>query len=199
MALFNKKDKQKKEKEKPQKKPLEIWYTEDGTKIGDDGYPTTPLRTKMHHVWNAYFIYAMILLDWGLACTLLGWFSGETFTDWELRATGGWEYNGYRLATLVRIEALVCLWTAVASVILNLKGFAWMYDRASNGLVNGLMYALLGISIAIELVALFMIHIISPACLINIVLIVMTIITMKQIDEERPSLKKAKRFRKEVK
>ena len=44
-----------------------------------------------------------------------------------------------------------------------------------------------------------MIHIISPACLINIVLIVMTIITMKQIDEERPSLKKAKRFRKEVK
>ena len=37
MALFNKKDKQKKEKEKPQKKPLEIWYTEDGTKIGDDG------------------------------------------------------------------------------------------------------------------------------------------------------------------
>ena len=61
------------------------------------------------------------------------------------------------------------------------------------------MYALLGISIAIELVALFMIHIISPACLINIVLIVMTIITMKQIDEERPSLKKAKRFRKEVK
>ena len=28
MALFNKKDKQKKEKEKPQKKPLEIWYTE---------------------------------------------------------------------------------------------------------------------------------------------------------------------------
>ena len=190
---------EKKEKEKPQKKPLEIWYTEDGTKIGDDGYPMTPLRTKMHHVWNAYFIYAMILLVWGLACTLLGWFSGETFTDWELRATGGWEYNGYRLATLVRIEALVCLWTAVASVILNLKGFAWMYDRASNGLVNGLMYALLGISIAIELVALFMIHIISPACLINIVLIVMTIITMKQIDEERPSLKKAKRFRKEVK
>ena len=82
------------------------------------------------------------------------WFSGETFTDWELRATGGWEYNGYRLATLVRIEALVCLWTAVAGVILNLKGFAWMYDRASNGFVNGLMYALLGISIAIELVAL---------------------------------------------
>lgn len=43
MALFNKKEKQKKEKEKPQRKPLEIWYTEDGTKIGDDGYPMTPI------------------------------------------------------------------------------------------------------------------------------------------------------------
>ena len=48
MALFNKKDKQKKEKEKPQKKPLEIWYTEDGTKIGDDGYPMTPLLSLIH-------------------------------------------------------------------------------------------------------------------------------------------------------
>ena len=46
MALFNKKDKQKKEKEKPQKKPLEIWYTEDGTKIGDDGYPMTPFAPR---------------------------------------------------------------------------------------------------------------------------------------------------------
>lgn len=199
MALFKKKDKKKEEKEKPQKKPIEIWYTEDGTKIGDDGYPMTSVRTKMHNIWNGYFIYAMILLVWGLACTLIGWFSGETFTDWELRATGGWEYNGYRVATLARIEALVCLWTAVAGVIINFKGFSWMYDRADAKFLNGLMYALLGISIAIELVALFMIHIISPACLVSIVLIAMTIVTMKQVEEERHSLKKAKRFRKEVK
>lgn len=200
MALFKKKDKKEKKKkeqeEKPEKKPLITWYTEDGTKIGDDGYPMTSLRTKMHRIWNAHFIYAMILLIWGLACMLLGWFSGETFTDWELRATGGWEYNGYRVATLVRVEALICLWTAVAGVIINLKGFAWMYDRRESRLLNILLYAFLGLSIAVELVALFMIHIISPCCLINIVLIAMTIVTMKQIEEERPTLKKAKKFRK---
>ena len=50
----------------------------------------------------------------------------------------------------------------------------------------------LGISIAIELVALCMIQITSLACLVNIMLIAMTIVTMKQIDEERPTLKKAK-------
>lgn len=199
MALFSKKENKKEEKDKPQKKPIEIWYTEDGTKIGDDGYPMTPLRRKMHNIWNAYFIYALILVIWGVGCTVGSYFSGETFTDWELHTTGGWEYNGYRMATLMRIEALICLWTAVAGVILNLKGFAWMYDRHSAGFVNGLLYAVLGLSIAIELVSLFMIHLISPACLINIVLIAMTIVTMKQIEEERPTLKKAKRFRKEVK
>ena len=202
MALFKKKDKKEKKKdqeEKPQKKPLEIWYTEDGTKIGDDGYPMTQLRTKMHNIWNGYFVYAIILLIWGLACTLMSWFSGETFTDWELRATGGWEYNGFRVATLARVEALICLWTAVLGVIINFKGFAWMYDRQDPKFLNIFLYALLGLSIAIELVALFMIHIISPACLVNIVLIAMTIVTMRQIDEERPTLKKAKKFRKEVK
>ena len=65
MALFKKKDKKKEQEEKPQKKPLEIWYTEDGTKIGDDGYPMTQLRTKMHNIWNGYFIYAIFLLIWG--------------------------------------------------------------------------------------------------------------------------------------
>lgn len=200
MALFKKKDKkEKKSEDKPQKKPLEIWYTEDGTKIGDDGYPMTPLRSKMHNIWNGYFIYAIILLIWGLACTIVPYLSGETFTDWELHTSGGWEWNGYRLPTLMRIEALICLWTAVAGVIINLKGFSWMYDRGSAGLLNGLLYGILGLSIAIEVVVLFMIHIISPACLVNIILIAMTIITMKQIEEERPSLKKAKRFRKEVK
>ena len=32
----------------PEKKPLVINYDADGVRIGDDGYPMTPARTRMH-------------------------------------------------------------------------------------------------------------------------------------------------------
>lgn len=198
MALFSKTDK-KEDKEKPQKKPLEIWYDADDVRIGDDGYPMTPTRKKMHNIWNAYFIYAIVLLVWGCACMVLAYFTGETFTDWELVASGGHEVNGIQLGTVMRVEALVCLWSAVAMVVLNFKGFAWLYDRQESTFFKGLFYGLGIVSVVMEIAFLALSHLPSPACLINIVFIVITILAMKQVDEERPTLKKAKKVRKEVK
>lgn len=198
MALFKKKD-NKNEEEKPQKKPLEIWYDANDVRIGDDGFPMTPTRKKMHNIWNAYFIYAIVLMVWGCACMVLAYFTGETFTDWELVASGGHEVNGIQLGTVLRVEALVCLWSAVALVVLNFKGFAWLYDKQESTFFKGLLYGLGIISVVMEIAFLVLSHLPSPACLINIVFIVLAIVTMQQVKEERPSLKKAKKVRKEVK
>ncbi len=198
MALF-KKNKKKEAKEKPQKKPLEIWYDANDVRIGDDGYPMTPIRQRMHTIWNAFFIYAIVLLVWGCACMVLAYFTGETFVDWELIATGGHTVNGIQLGTVMRIEALVCLWSAVAMVVLNFKGFAWLYDKQESAFFKGLLYGLGIVSVIMEIAFLALPHLLSPACFVNIFFIVFAIITMKKVKEERPTLKKAKKVRKEVK
>ena len=195
MALFKKEDK----KEKLQKKPLEIWYDADDVRIGDDGYPMTPIRKKMHNIWNAFFIYAIVLLVWGCACMVLAYFTGETFTDWELVASGGHEVNGIQLGTVMRVEALVCLWSAVALVVLNFKGFAWLYDKQESTFFKGLLYGLGIVSLVMEIAFLALSRLPSPACLVNIVFIVFAVLSMQQVKEERPTLKKAKKVRKEVK
>ena len=195
MALFKKEDK----KEKLQKKPLEIWYDADDVRIGDDGYPMTPIRKKMHNIWNAFFIYAIVLLVWGCACMVLAYFTGETFTDWELVASGGHEVNGIQLGTVMRVEALVCLWSAVALVVLNFKGFAWLYDKQESTFFKGLLYGLCIVSVVMEIAFLALSRLPSPACLVNIVFIVFAVLSMQQVKEERPTLKKAKKVRKEVK
>ena len=195
MALFKKEDK----KEKLQKKPLEIWYDADDVRIGDDGYPMTPIRKKMHNIWNAFFIYAIVLLVWGCACMVLAYFTGETFTDWELVASGGHEVNGIQLGTVMRVEALVCLWSAVALVVLNFKGFAWLYDKQESTFFKGLLYGLGIVSVVMEIAFLALSRLPSPACLVNIVFIVFAVLSMQQVKEERPTLKKAKKVRKEVK
>ena len=51
----------------------------------------------------------------------------------------------------------------------------------------------------VEIAFLVLTYLPSPACFINIVFIVLAILTMKQVKEERPTLKKAKKVRKEVK
>lgn len=197
MALFKKKEKA--EKKKPEKQPIEIWYDADDVRIGDDGYSMTPVRSRMHNIWNGYFIYAAICAVWGCVCMVSAWFTGETFTSWELTTTGGMMINGIQLSLVLRIEALICLWTAVISVVLNIKGFHWMYDRDESTLFRVLLYGLLAISVVIDVVAMVVVHVLSPACTTSIIYILMTYFTMKKIEEERPTLKKAKKVRKEVK
>ncbi len=197
MALFKKKEKT--EEEKPQKQPLEIWYDANDVRIGDDGYPMTPIRTRMHHLWNGFFIYAAVCAVWGCVCMVSAWFTGEQFTSWELTTAGGAQINGIQLSLVLRIEALVCLWTAVISVVLNIKGFHWMYDGDDSTLFRVLFYGLLAVAVVIDVVALAMIHLPSPACTVTIIYVLITFFTMKKVEEERPTLKKAKKVRKVVK
>ena len=37
--------------EKVEKKPLYIHYDKEGNRIGDDGYPLTPKRHRLHNVF----------------------------------------------------------------------------------------------------------------------------------------------------
>lgn len=194
--MSKKKSKEKQPKEKPQKKPIEVWYTEDGTKIGDDGYPMTPIRTRMHNLWNGYFIWAILCVVICIVCIVVSYLQGQQFTDWELIASGGNTINGYETATLIRIEGLLALWTAVAAVIVNLKGFQWMYDNAGVSVLNGLLYAGLGIGIVLELVALIFIHIPDPLSILNICLVAFTLYTMKRTEEEKPTLHRPKKHHK---
>ena len=46
--------------EKVEKKPLYIHYDKEGNRIGDDGYPLTPKRHRLHNTYNAIFIWSLI-------------------------------------------------------------------------------------------------------------------------------------------
>ncbi len=191
--------KKEEKKQAPEKAPLVTLYDKDGTKIGDDGYPMTPVRSKMHTLFNAYFIWMLVMIVICIACIICSYLQGQEITSWELIYSGGNHYNGYSVATILRIEALLCLITAFLGLLINLFGFGWLYDKRSPRLAQ-VSLAVIGVaSLACEIAALATIHLPEVVSIVNLVLIVLTFTTMRAVDEERPTLKKAKVARKVIK
>ena len=183
-------------KERP---PLETYYDKDGTKIGDDGYPMTPVRTRMHTLFNALFIWSAVIALVGIGLLVASYFQNQEITSWELVYTGGAHFNGYSVATILRLESLLCFVTAFMCFVLNLFGFSWMYDRHSPTKTRVCLTILGAASLALEVAALATIHIPEPLAIINFVLIFLVVRTMSLVKAERPTLKKAKAVRKTVK
>ena len=108
---------------KPERKPHIVWFDADGVEIGDDGYPMTRIRTRMH------------------------------------------------FAFLLRVEGLLCLFTALLSFCANFIGFNWMYDKRSPRAITSII-AVIGIgSILYELAALLVVHVPDPVSVVNIVFV----------------------------
>ncbi len=206
MSNKNKKQKKQKPLDKPlnndapvKREPLVVYYDENGTKIGDDGYPMTPVRKRMHTLFNICFFWGVIVLVWALFCCVFSYFQNQDYSFYELVATGGTQLNGWDLAFLLRMEALFGLFSGVLLFPLNLFGFRWFYDGESSKKTK-IVLAILGLgSLAFLIASIVAIGMPSPISLGNILLVAACLYSMGAVTVERPTLKKAKPASKVVK
>lgn len=192
--------------EKVEKKPLYIHYDKDGNRIGDDGYPLTPKRHRLHNTLNAIFIWAIICAIVGAGCAIIAYAQGQQyggfegdFSTFDLEVYGGNMINGYSVATLLRIEAVLLIFMGIFGTTVNFKGFHWLYDKASATALRIIMAIIVVVTVAYQVMLLTSVGIPDPGSLIMAILIIMAAIFMKQVAEERPTLRKAKIARTEVK
>lgn len=191
---------------KPEKEPLVIKYDKNDMRIGDDGYPMTPARLRMHHCINAMFIWGIICALCGAACAIFayaqgqqyGGFSGD-FATFNLETYGGNMINGHSVATLLRVEGIVLMLSGILSVVVNFQAFRWFYDRKPFAMTATLMVFIAITSIVWQTTFTPMTGFPDPATLINLVLLVLLIVFMRQVNVERPTLKKSRVARTEVK
>lgn len=192
--------------EKVEKKPLYIHYDKEGNRIGDDGYPLTPKRHRLHNVFNAIFIWAIICAVIGAGCAIIayaqgqqyGGFSGD-FSTFDLVVYGGNMINGYSVATLLRVEAVLLIFMGIFGTTINLKGFHWLYDKASPTILVIIMCLIGVVTVVYQGMLLSTVGIPDPGSLIMLILVILAAVFMKQVAEERPTLRKAKIARTEVK
>ena len=130
--------------DKPRKKQV-IKYDKDGNVLGDDGYAMTKARKRLHRIFDAWFIYIFVMCVIGFVLMVLAYQQGAQFQDWNLVQKGGNQLNGWDMALLMRLQALLCVFTAVFSALINLFGFRWMYDRTSPVAVFS-MFIVLGLA-----------------------------------------------------
>lgn len=195
------KQKSDKKKSSPEveKQPIVISYDESGTRIGDDGYAMTHVRTRMHRMFNVFFIWAVVCALLGCLCTVLAYAQGAVYESWELVARGGNQLGGWDLAILLRIEALLCLVTIGVSLLIHFWGFSWFYNGKSEKRVTVVLGVVAGVSVALCIAALMLVGIPDPLSVVNICLALATFVFMSAVKKERPTLKKAEVARTVVK
>lgn len=193
-AAKSKSNKKKKtnDKERPEKRPLVIRYDADGNRIGDDGYVMTKVRTRMHRMLDGYFVYAIILAVLAVALIVLSYFQGAQYGDWELLQRGGNQFHGWDAATLLRVESVFMLYSAVFSAMLSFIGFRWFYDDRSERRFLTMLYVYIAIAAVYLVVSVVMVATPEPVSIIDIVYAALTMMTMREVKYERPKLKKAK-------
>lgn len=183
----------------PEKQPLIINYDKDGVRIGDDGYPMTPARSRLHTMLNAIFVWGIIAAVACVACAIgafaqgqqFGGFEGD-FATFDLETYGGNMINGYSVATLLRVEAVILIFTAIMGPVISIQAFHWMYDKKPITFVAVLMAVVAVFCIGYEILLLSIVGLPDPACLITLIMLILIVLFMKQVSTERPTLKKAK-------
>lgn len=181
------------EKDAKQKKRQKVLrYDENGTRIGDDGFPMTKARSRLHYLYDGYFFLMIVSFLAAVGMIASAFFQGQQLTEWELVAYGGNQFGDFSVATLLRIEALFLLFLTAGCLYANMKGMAWLYDKASWKPVRNSMYVLGIISGLYFLGFTFIVGIPDPFSLISIIMAVLMYKFTSDVDQERPTLKKAK-------
>lgn len=169
-----------------------INYDENGTRIGDDGYPMTKGRIWLHRLYDCYFFYMIVALLVGVAMVMLSLFQGQQISEWELVWTGGTQFRGYSLATVLRVEALYLMFVVVISLFSNMKGMAWMYDRAPERGVKMTIYISSFVSFVYFAVFTYVIGVPDVFSFLTLCMSVLNWKLYRDVKSTRGSLKKAK-------
>ena len=167
----------------------EVLYDVDGYRVGDDGYPLTKPRRRMHRLFDAVLIFAYICLVVAVVFVVWALFQGQSLTTEDFIAYGGNEYKGKNVASLMRGEALVAFIIGLIGIISSHRGFDWLYDGKEGSAVCWLLVGA-GVLAAGWCVYLFAnVQIVDPVSLIFMMLVVLSLATMRQVRIERPTLK----------
>lgn len=177
--------------DKARKKEV-INYDKAGNVIGDDGFEMTPVRKRMHRIFDGWFIYTFVMVVIAIVLTILSYMQGAQITDWEIVQRGGNQFNGWDTALLLRLEALFCLYTAVFSAMISIFGFRWFYDRKPVSIVFGMMIALFLVGLGYFVYGIVGVGTLEPLSLVNTAFMIVTLLTMSSVQAERPNLRKPK-------
>ena len=145
--------KSKKKDAQAEKKPVGKRRDAEGNWIGDDGLDMTPARKRLHHLFDAYFIWGIILALAAVVFLVLSYFQGAQYQTWELVASGGNQFNGWDTALLMRYETVFLLLSGVVFILANFFGFAWLYDRKPDTRLRVALIALIAVSAVYFLLA----------------------------------------------
>lgn len=172
--------KSKKKDAQAEKKPVGKRRDAEGNWIGDDGLDMTPARKRLHHLFDAYFIWGIILALAAVVFLVLSYFQGAQYQTWELVASGGNQFNGWDTALLMRYETVFLLLSGVVFILANFFGFAWLYDRKPDTRLRVALIALIAVSAVYFLLAVVRVGTPEPGSLINILLAAIALATLPQ-------------------
>lgn len=176
-----------------------VGYDAQGRLIGDDGYLMTPARTRLHRLCDAFFFLMIATFLAAVACIGFSYFQGQQLTEWELIAYGGNEFHGLSVATMLRVEAFYLLFVTATCLFANMKGMAWLYDGFAVRPVRIVALVMGVVSAVYFIVAVGVAGIPEPVSLIVAVLAILLMRFVSSVEAERPTLKRPKVARTEVK
>lgn len=180
------------EEEKKRRYQKVLRFDADGNRIGDDGYPMTKARWRLHYLYNGVFIYMIVVFIAAVVMIAASFFQGQQLTPWELVAYGGNQFHGYSTGSLLRIEALYLLFLTALCLFTNIKGMAWLYDGAPIKPVRITTGALGISSICYFFIECSVVKVFDPFSLIASIGAVLMVLFVRAVDQERPNLRKAK-------
>ena len=172
------------------KRQIVLRYAEDGTRIGDDGYPMTKARKRLHYTYNALFFLMCGFFVIAAICMINSYFQNQTITEWELKWVGGNMFNGFSVGTLLRIESLFLLFMTAVFLFANQKGMAWMYDRKPKKPVKVTIMLMVIPSALYFIGCAVLVNVIEPVSLVTFILGMLLIKFVADVEREKGSLKK---------
>ncbi len=168
----------------------QILYDENGYRVGDDGYPMTRCRRRLHRTLDLLLMGGYVCIVVAIVCVLAAFFQNQSITPMEFVYYGGNEFNGVPIANLLRIEALCVFLIGLAVVALSHRGFSWLYDDEEDRRSFTKFYAMVVVLFGgWNAYLLLFVGLIDPLSLTMAVLVGLMVRFVAQVDEERETLR----------
>ncbi len=167
----------------------EVIIDRDGNRVGDDGYPMTPARTRLHKLLDIVLIFGYLCIAVAVIVVVWALFQGQSYTADSFIAYGGNEYMGYSVASLMRGEALVVFLIGMICIIISHRAMAWLYDGKDAAAVRYLMVGLIVLALGWCSYLFWSVRLVDPISCVYAVLAILTYKSMNDVGQERKTLK----------
>lgn len=167
----------------------EVLYDEDGYRVGDDGYPMTSCRRRMHRLLDIVLVFGYLCIVAAVVLVVWALFQGQSYTAGDFIAFGGNEYRGHSVASLMRGESLVVFIIGLLCIFVNRRGFAWLYDQGNGGAVRIMLAGLAVLAAGWAIYLFSSVALPDPGSLAYLVLAALLFATMRDVERERRTLR----------